>query len=359
MLIFFIRHGETVDNVAGIYAGVRDSELTNHGILQARQLGDCLKQSRCFIRLILASPLQRARRTAEAILDAQSKTQHASAAGCTTSPDQRSTRLVKTPLIIEQDFGFYEGKPFYARSADSQRTGKAAHYDKHKQDPGFQDVETAESMAKRCDKFLDEFLLPAVHEDCVEDTGVAVVAHGIILSHLWRRFLLRLSKRSITIAPEVTAAKGQIILEHLGGWSNTGFLEVQLLRKKLVGGNSMQAAASVTAQAARQDQLGADSISAPDDNAALAQVQAVPGSPLLASPVPTSTEAVADPTIPDLDSQSMPPPQKTLCDYDITILTVNGQEHLKGVKRARGGIGSAKFDEGQKSLHSFFKRAKK
>ncbi|KAM3468559.1 hypothetical protein MY5147_007828, partial [Beauveria neobassiana] len=39
MRLLLIRHGETVDNVAGIFAGVRDSALTTHGVLQAGRLG--------------------------------------------------------------------------------------------------------------------------------------------------------------------------------------------------------------------------------------------------------------------------------------------------------------------------------
>ncbi|PNS17023.1 2,3-bisphosphoglycerate-dependent phosphoglycerate mutase [Sphaceloma murrayae] len=320
MLVFFIRHGETVDNVAGVYAGVRDSELTNHGLLQAQQLAAYLKKTRPSICTIFASPLQRARRTAEAILDAQNKFPPAEEPFPAAKLDElNNTSLEKTPLLIEQDFGFYEGKPFYARSSDTSQTGKAVHYEKHKQDPGFQDVETKESLAKRGDSFLDEYLIPAVLSSENEDMVFAVVSHGIMLSHLWRRFLLRLPKKSVTVAPEVTAAKGQIILEHLGGYSNTGFLEISLTKQV----PSADSAASTT-----------DNIDVPTP---LGKVQ-------------DSAGASAD------NSKS---PAVMLSDYTVNVLTVNGQEHLKGIKRARGGIGSAKYDEGQKSLDSFFKKTKK
>ncbi|KAG8630703.1 hypothetical protein KVT40_002322 [Elsinoe batatas] len=351
MLIFFIRHGETVDNVGGIYAGVRDSELTNHGILQARSLADYFKQSRCPVSLILASPLQRARRTAEAILNAQ----NGNTGTQTNSGDAASRRpqatLVKTPLLIEQDFGFYEGKPFYARSSDYNKSGKDAHYDKHRQDPNFKDVESKESMAKRCDGFLDDFLVPAVHEREGQDTAIAVVSHGILLSNLWRRFLLRLARKSITIADEVTAAKGQILLEHLGGWSNTGFLEVRLTRRR-----------DPDAGLVNDSQLpidGQGTISTDDALSSIADMAAAEAdADRTIPPVPTSTGEVADPdassVLPKVTSRS-----RGLASFNLNILTVNGQEHMRGVKRARGGIGSAKYDEGQKSLDSFFKKAKK
>ncbi|KAF4550124.1 Histidine phosphatase-like protein 3 [Elsinoe fawcettii] len=344
MLIFFIRHGETVDNVGGIYAGVRDSELTNHGILQARSLGEFLKRTRPSFGLILASPLQRARRTAEAILDAQNGIV-ASKTASDASPAS-GVAFVKTPLLMEQDFGFYEGKPFYARSSDSNKTGKDAHYDKHKQDPDFKDVETKESMAKRCDEFLDEYLIPGIQERHGQDVAIAVVSHGILLSNLWRRFLLRLSKKSITIAPEVTAAKGQIILEHLGGWSNTGFLEVKLSQRSTAITQDVR-------DSSKDIKPAVTPIALPIEAASLlASNTAEP-------PPPTSTSAVEDP-LATIDFDLPPSPgRKGLSSFDITILTVNGQEHLRGLKRARGGIGSAKYDEGQKSLDSFFKKAKK
>ncbi|KAF2219558.1 histidine phosphatase superfamily [Elsinoe ampelina] len=353
MLIFFVRHGETVDNVGGIYAGVRDSELTNHGILQARSLADYLRQSRCPVGLILASPLQRARRTAEAILDAQNgKTGTQTSAG-DADPGRSQATIVKTPLLIEQDFGFYEGKPFYARSSESNKSGKDAHYDKHRQDPNFKDVESKESMAKRCDEFLDEFLVPAIHERDGQDIAIAVVSHGILLSNLWRRFLLRLARKSITIAPEVTAAKGQIILEHLGGWSNTGFLEVRLTSRSdpdagLV--NDLQLLSNGQGTVPASDALP----SSTTNEAASTEVDGDTTTP----PVPISTGEVADPDTPSV-LFNVPPRSRGLASYDVNILTVNGQEHLRGVKRARGGIGSSKYDEGQKSLDSFFKKAKK
>jgi len=43
MRLYLIRHGETVDNVAGLYAGMKDSPLTNHGVEQIKRLGSYVK----------------------------------------------------------------------------------------------------------------------------------------------------------------------------------------------------------------------------------------------------------------------------------------------------------------------------
>jgi hypothetical protein len=39
----------------------------------------------------------------------------------------------------------------------------------------------------------------------------------------------------------------------------------------------------------------------------------------------------------------------------LSILAVNSTTHLEGLKKTRGGIGSAKFDDKQKTLDAFFK----
>src|ERR1700759_2039622 len=64
MRLFLIRHGETVDNVAGLYAGTLDSALTNHGVEQANRLGEFFTQNEVIFSHIFASPLSRAFRTA-------------------------------------------------------------------------------------------------------------------------------------------------------------------------------------------------------------------------------------------------------------------------------------------------------
>ena len=83
-----------VDNVAGLYAGVRDSVLTNHGVDQANRLGDHLAATDIVLTHIFASPLTRTSKTAEAIRKAQA----------TAFPDAASSNLeiVKVPELIEQ-----------------------------------------------------------------------------------------------------------------------------------------------------------------------------------------------------------------------------------------------------------------
>jgi broad specificity phosphatase PhoE len=68
MTIFLVRHGETEWNRARRYQGWSDSPLTALGLSQAEALGRCLATLPEAARAeIIASPLGRARRTAEII----------------------------------------------------------------------------------------------------------------------------------------------------------------------------------------------------------------------------------------------------------------------------------------------------
>ena len=64
-MIYFVRHGETEDNVLGISQGQLDIPLNERGIKQAEELSEKLKGYK--FDVIYTSPLIRAKRTAEII----------------------------------------------------------------------------------------------------------------------------------------------------------------------------------------------------------------------------------------------------------------------------------------------------
>ena len=227
MKLYLIRHGETVDNVAGLYAGTRDSNLTNHGVEQTQRLGEHFARNNVKFTHIFSSPLSRAFKTAQAILNAQSQapnTEHQSLPS--------GLEIIKVQELIERDFGYYEGKPFSIRPGSKSYQGEG-HNEEHKSEPGFVDVESSESMATRIDIFLNQQLLPLFRSEQQDtESAIAIVSHGMLLSHFWRRLLLLLPSKSLNIAPEITAARGNVVLEHLGGWSNTGYLELAITKDR-------------------------------------------------------------------------------------------------------------------------------
>lgn len=98
MKLYIARHGETAWNAENRVSGRTDIPLTQRGMEQARLLARNAMDKG--IEVIIASPLLRARQTAQAVSDA---------IGVDIEIDER---------LIELDFGIYEGA--------------------HRDDPGFQ-----------------------------------------------------------------------------------------------------------------------------------------------------------------------------------------------------------------------------
>ena len=89
MKLFVARHGQTVWNAQNKVCGITDVELTEIGIEQAKRLADTVQNYN--IDIILSSPLKRAVETSKIV------------AGKNNIP------LQIEELLIEQDYGIYEG----------------------------------------------------------------------------------------------------------------------------------------------------------------------------------------------------------------------------------------------------------
>ncbi|CCC14024.1 hypothetical protein SMACR_08191 [Sordaria macrospora] len=270
MRLFLIRHGETVDNVAGLYAGIRDSPLTTHGVLQACRLATHFASPASAIgpvTHIFSSDLQRAVNTAQAIVDAQVER-----ATEKEDPDRPKLQLVQVVELRERDF----------RSAEGKRFGTP-----------HPDAETHDEMRARATAFIQAHLGPLLDsiltgDKCKISNSVLVVAHGLILNSLLRSLWARYAPEDMTRLANVNSSSGSVAgrSEFLASWSNTGYLEIN--------------------------------------------VDAIPSS--------EDTEKSA---------------------VRLTVVRANALDHLQGLKRTRGGIGSAKFDTKQKTMESFFKPAAK
>ncbi|MCJ1418177.1 hypothetical protein MMC32_004523 [Xylographa parallela] len=282
--------------------GLKDSALTIHGSLQAERLGRHFVQSGVEATHVFASDLQRAYKTAEAICAPQAPKNDGSI---------DRAEVIKLAILREQDFGFYEGKPFYARFRGSNKSGKDNHRLQHAKDPGFQDVETKEAMAIRMDSFMDIHLLPLLRGSYLEkDPVIMIVSHGIILSALWRCILKQFPSQSVSLGPGLAIrGGGPSTLEHLGGWSNTGYLELDVKAQKVTTNST------------------------------------------------TADTAVSPVTVQKFKPNTTVPP-RSLHGYIMVIKAINCKDHLTGLKRTGCGVGSSKLDEGQKTIESFFKKRK-
>jgi hypothetical protein len=164
------------------------------------------------------------------------------------------------------------------------------------------DAETSEQMLVRAERFVQEHLVSLLEEHGEGDGSVVVVAHGMILDSLLRVLLAR-------FGPTELARLGNA---RTAAWSNTGYAELVV---------------TVSAPSAS----GSDGPEIPGSS-----VDVVPG-----DRVSTSTPRNQDQRV------------------KLAVVGLNVLKHLDGLKKTRGGIGSAQFDKRQRTMDSFFVPAAK
>jgi broad specificity phosphatase PhoE len=295
-----------------ISAGSRDSVLTNHGVQQAQRLGQYFSNAGIAFTHVFSSHLKRTVKTAEIVRSHQR---------------EDVPQIVQTPLIREQDFGWYEGKSYVERPYNSALSNRHDH-----RDEGFVDMEPIALIAIRVDSFLDEHLFPLL--DCGMETEiptVAVVSHGVTLVHIWKRLLLRMSPGSLKVHPELLTTIEHLDPQRVGVWTNTGFLELEFNRN------------SVVPVAVPLDQ-NSSTVSSLNVDTTTSGISPESQAPNLIQPVANIT--------------SVSTAFRMLDGWTTTINTINSTSHLIGLRRTGGGLGSAAHDEKQKTIDSFFKKRK-
>lgn len=153
--IYLARHGQNIDNIAGVLNGHRDGPLTEKGIDQAHEIADKLKEAKMSFDAVYSSPLSRAFETAKII----SKT--------TGSPEPAIELL-----LIERDFGLMTGKNI----SDIEKLC-APNIIKAEIITYFLDSEGAETfpdLMKRARVLLDKI------ESKYKDENILLVTHGDI-----------------------------------------------------------------------------------------------------------------------------------------------------------------------------------
>ncbi len=143
--LYFCRHGESVLNAAGVYAGQLDTPLTKHGRVQAKHAG---RQAESLdIDFIVSSPLSRAHETAQII---------AVAIGYPLD------KIVTDNLFKERFLGSLEGKPWSFSPEDETR---------------FPDIESKADLFDRVQKALDLLRKQKA-------SNILVVGHGTFATAL-------------------------------------------------------------------------------------------------------------------------------------------------------------------------------
>lgn len=321
-------------------AGSTDSALTSHGYHQAIRLGLHLKSLGLVFTHLYSSHLQRAAKTAGLIREAQLSSK-SDAYSLNAVP-----KVIQLRILTEQDFGYLEGQKWNKRHVELQNTAD------------FGTVETKQAIGQRADTFLDRHLLPLLDDTLNgSDPVVAIVSHGIFLSMLWKCLLRRLPVKSISLSPDLQSTAPPM-LEHLGGWSNTGYLELYMTRNEV--GNSPSVADAASSPVMKPD---VSQILESESDDTLDPVEVTLSATL---DVTGDTEGLAclfSDTI-KIDTTLLAAPVLRTSRFRVargwttTILTINNKDHLKGLKRTGGGVGSSPYDASQKRIESFFKRRK-
>ncbi|KAH7915428.1 histidine phosphatase superfamily [Hygrophoropsis aurantiaca] len=261
--VTFIRHGESTDNIRSVWAGWADAPLSNHGMNQARAMGQSLADTH--ITTIYASPLKRAFSTAEALRDAQSK----------------RPEINVSPLIREQHFGIAEGKPFTFHMAPGKTAEEywaegvyPVQRHRHAKFPG---GESSDDLAGRANQAVEEIILPVVWETArsgEQGVHIALVSHGLCIGELVSALIRKTRLGEPTQSYE--------------GLMNTAWTRAVISVKGSTEGQPSQFS---------------------DQETPVLQVQ---------------------------------------------ITDVNRHEHIDGIKRQKGGIGSSAYDPNQQDIRAFF-----
>lgn len=251
---------------------------------------------------------------------------------------ERVPDVVQLLELREKDFGSEEGKRFGSR-------GKQEALDASKASD-WVEPESQEMMKKRVERFIDAHFVPTVLQAAIDASAgsVVIVAHGIILNVLLRSLLVRFGPEEIAKLTKPGDASRRS--EWLASWSNTGYLEadLQVTTPLAVPASDIPVPEHSLADGSAAKQTAAvravSSVAAPSKGAAAAA----------ASQPGTASSLVANVPIPTLASTS---------DIQLAVRAVNCIEHLQGLKKTRGGIGSAGHDEKQKTVDSLFSRPAK
>ncbi|KAJ5682448.1 hypothetical protein N7462_005613 [Penicillium macrosclerotiorum] len=304
MRIYLVRHGETVHNVAQAWAGATDSALTNHGMLQIECLAQHFMKKSIRLDWVFASDLSRARITAEGICRLQPPT-----------PDGVPLCPVLTRELRERDFGSLEGLRWQPASFNSGSTSASSGSSSDGATATHVDKESTVSMRQRANSFLHSHFLPVVFDSGCLHPNIAIVAHGIILRVLWNCLVELFDPMNISLLPGVATWNGGPAALISPSWSNTGVMELLIQRN-----SGMQ----------------------PPQDVGSHVPQAALSSAIEATPSPKSTQ-----------EEYL---QNTLLHgWSMSIQAIDNKAHLSGLRRTRGGIGSASHDTKQKKIDQFFK----
>ncbi|GAA5875016.1 hypothetical protein JCM16303_004977 [Sporobolomyces ruberrimus] len=353
VIVTLVRHGESVDNLTSLWAGHRDAPLTNYGYTQAQRLGDHFKDVP--ITAIYASDLKRAQTTARCVWE--------------KNQSQPKPPFTISPLLREQFFGEAEGMPWDAGRYHS------AHlpWEDHRAFRLAPNAESLNDVSARATQVLRHFILPHLLATASVPSNatfpaqhhLVLFAHGIWLSEML--FAIKLAGD-----PKVRFVKAS------GGYQNTAWSRIEIELDGLGEGLESLPRVSETPEGGdgvesveRDEQEGKtefDSPPAPSEAAANPPQSNGEGNSDAEGdskndgtpPLPPQFAALL-PTLPPIPPRdpSLPPVANLAVEEPTPriryrVVAFNQSQHLVGLKRTKGGVGSGQWDDKQRGLKEFF-----
>ncbi|MBE6154871.1 MAG: histidine phosphatase family protein [Firmicutes bacterium] len=147
--LYIVRHGQTDWNVQKLLQGKTDIELNEEGIKQAKELAKVIDLDK--IDICICSPLKRTRKTAELIVGDK-------------------VPIVYDELVLERDFGNYEGNPIIF-----DLIAKQWDYKINDREEG---IEPVQDCLKRAKKFLNKI------NNEYKNKNILIVSHGSFIKAL-------------------------------------------------------------------------------------------------------------------------------------------------------------------------------
>ncbi|PPQ91673.1 hypothetical protein CVT25_012886 [Psilocybe cyanescens] len=240
-----IRHGESKDNLRQVWAGWKNSPLSNHGNIthyiwchkadfkvvgmrQAEALADDFCRMNVAFSAIYTSDLTRAKLTAQAVNDKQAAT--------------ADIPFVEMDLLREQNFGSGEGR---AISKKEKGISLVAHYAKgkypalHTRQQKFPGGESLDEMAQRAEAIVNGIIsLELLKEkDESKTRTVAIVSHGLFIGEL----VAAIVRRDVDF-------QGNLDVRDLRGMRNTGWTRLEVSLKPDSGDRRLSSDTSSNAQ---------------------------------------------------------------------------------------------------------------
>lgn len=147
--LYIVRHGKTDWNDKGLLQGKTDIELNEEGNEQAKKIHDIIDIDN--IDICICSPLKRTKKTAEIVVDGR-------------------IPIVYDKLLLERDFGDYEGKPINFELIEQQWDYKLNDFSNN--------IESLKDCLKRARKFLNKI------NKKYNNKSILIVSHGSFIKAL-------------------------------------------------------------------------------------------------------------------------------------------------------------------------------